>query len=316
MSSRNLLTLPLELRHMIYDLVIYEETPPPQPPANPSTPPNGYGNPDIWGPFGYPAGSSSYINIFHPTLIEEDERIYWPNEPPQIPSASLLLASRQMRTEVLALLSRRKLVYKGTIHLQNEIFFRPGWTSIPAVARYVNAVEISLHISGGRIYRSGFWSNGFGRSMVVRTFEDLLNALLEYGPRLDEAFPKRTDSVGGNDKKPPPKPRNIKIGTLDLNIHTPVPPYPKDHHLLDHEGFRELQAGVRGVINPRTIASELAFYMGRLLKMPVDHHGAVMVFSNLEELRILVDGEVVNRWDVQKAKRASLGAQREKLQGN
>ncbi|KAK2742880.1 hypothetical protein FQN55_007664 [Onygenales sp. PD_40] len=310
MLSTNFFTLPLELRHMIYDLMIYEETPPPQPPSHVE-------HPGIWGPFGYPVGVSRGMNAYFQTSFE-NECVFWPNEPPQIPSASLLLASRQIRAEVLALLSRRKLLYKGTIHLQSEMFFRPGWTSIPAVARYVDTVEISLHITGARLFRSGFWSNGDDPSMTVRAFKYLLHDLLEYGPWLHEAYHKRSGNDGGNDEEPlsPPKPRNIKIGTLDLNIHTPAPPYPEDHHLLDHEGFRALRAGRRGVINPRTIASELAYYMEELLKLPVGNYEVAMVFSSMEELRILVDGEVVHRWHVQKAKRASLRAQREKLQRN
>lgn len=198
------LSLPGEIRDLIYNAVLESETSPP-------------------------------LLEFHreklnqiPLGLGTNSSRGW--KPPPISCAGLLSCNRQVAREVRALIERKRadpkarIKYKLDCIVADEAELYPSWTSISAPAKYLQEVEVDLRLVGtGRINHPYFGSGG-GEDMFYDLL-DLLDRFFCYGPNMWST--RRTKHV-------------LEVDTLRFNVVCP----PGQKAMPDIDGLSSAGKGI------------------------------------------------------------------------
>ncbi|EIM82632.1 uncharacterized protein STEHIDRAFT_141329 [Stereum hirsutum FP-91666 SS1] len=115
---------------------------------------------------------------------------------PPTTTTNLLLANRQLHSELLSTIERhsraRKIVYTLHLFASNGRIY-PTWISLPSPPQYISRVHVYFQMDpNGEAWRQSFWADG-GPGALTSGLLKILSEFLVYGPALrpyDSSNPK------------------------------------------------------------------------------------------------------------------------------
>jgi len=215
---------------------------------------------------------------------------YYPLDSPPVNASFLLSINRQIRNEVSEVIrgmkSGKLLKYKIDCLIEGERNIYPTWLSLPVLTSEIDTLEVDLRLFGKRSAeeRSGFLigcrgCNG-GPGLGVWSLAALLVRFLEKGPLFISSIS-----------------RPMTVGTISINIISPPPSSALESAIVTDDEEEMWKFG------PKMLGQMLAGEIENYLLKPSHTETRQMykvMSGKLANMRVMVDGELVNQWKVPK----------------
>lgn len=259
------LTLPRELRDLVYLAVLSSPDPAPKSPQEASR-------------------DREQISASAETSFFESCTDY-PSKVIPASSSGLILTCRQVHEETQAAIATLKakdeLWYHLDCMIQDERRLYPTWLLIPAVTSDIDLATVDFRLFGDRGGdRSAFADTGSGPSLMVWSLLSLLYRFLDCGPDF-----LSKSKIG----------RKVIVGVLVLNVVSC--PKPKGG-FIPIDGSRSVTI-THGLIHPEGVVSMIHSALNLLLERTyLTSRYASVVYEQVRVVRLTLDGKIRAEWDL------------------
>ncbi|PYH86692.1 hypothetical protein BO82DRAFT_349866 [Aspergillus uvarum CBS 121591] len=285
-----LLNIPIELRKLIIDHVLYTSLSPPVAPLS--------------------LDGAEYRDMSYKAWVSGGGGIYYTQKSKLSSSdcLALLLTNRQLSTETLDILEHRKVDYALDISVQDDLKLFLTWLSVPRLTTHVSTLYAHVRLFGHTIEQhiARRQVGDGGRLGFHWSFYAALERFLRYGP-VGEKKRKGEEADTKNFQD-----RGIAIETLvldfrsaELELAFPPEDVSYKHWWFWHCGrdIRSRNAGLEPLSSYKTRPEWLCKYLkqeiGGLLHMSyyTARYGELL-YEHIGTIRMLVDGQLVHEFDL------------------